>query len=93
MENESTQKSLLPDFPDKQPEGEKVPDNAEDMKIVINLYDKITEEEESSKKQIKIKDSLVQLIDDFMEQRNLTSEQNAILARVRSRIIIEFISF
>ena len=53
------------------------------MKIVINLFDKVVEEEELSQEEVNIEKTLVQLIDDFLKKRNnLTNEQKQILAKV-----------
>lgn len=68
--------------------------NQEQMKIIINLFDKIVEQENLDNQEIDIKETLIKLIDDFLKKReNLTDEQKQILAKVRSRIIIEFIEF
>lgn len=68
--------------------------NKDSMKIVINLFDKVTEEQKVEKKEVNIEKTLVQLIDDFLKKgENLSDEQKQILAKVRSRIIIEFITF
>lgn len=64
------------------------------MKIVINLFDKLEKDEKTLKEEVNIEQTLVKLIDDFLKKRKgLTDEQKQILAKVRSRIIIEFIGF
>lgn len=64
------------------------------MKIVINLFDTVVAQEKNTKEEVNIEQTLIKFIDDFMKKRdNLTDEQKQILAKVRSRIIIEFIGF
>lgn len=64
------------------------------MKIVINLFDKVEKEEQNFKKEVNIEQTLIKFIDEFLKNRKeLTDEQKQILAKVRSRIIIEFIGF
>lgn len=73
--------------------------NHDDMKITINLYDKIvddeiSEKEKDDKKVLSVKYTLIGLIDDIMKRRTeISDEQKGQLARLRSQIIINFEEF
>lgn len=66
----------------------------DNMKISINLYEKITAEESEKEKSFAVKETLLNLVDDLLQKRlDLTVEQRGQLARLRSHIMIHLETF
>lgn len=65
-----------------------------DVRISINLYDSITATELEEGADANIKNTLVELIDNFLQQYpKINDTQRACLARVRAQIIIQMMDF
>lgn len=68
--------------------------NKDDITIKINLYDTVIEKEQSEKKQIDVREAMLDFCDDILQKRSdLTEEQQGKIARVRARIAIELSDF
>lgn len=70
-------------------------DIIENEKVVPDLYQAIVAEEELQQKDVSIKETLVTLVDSYLQQRgeNLTLEQRQQLASFRGKIIISLTAF
>jgi len=69
-------------------------ENENQETTTINLYEQIIEKENTDNATVDIKQTLLTLIDDYLEYKtDLTDTQKGELARFRSRIIIELQNF
>lgn len=64
-------------------------------KVVPDLFQTIVAEEELMKKDVSFKETLITLVDDYLQQRaeTLTQEQRNQLASLRGKIIITLTDF
>ena len=62
-------------------------------KTILNLYNVITESETATGNQVDLKQSLVLLVDEYLQGVQLTKEQGSELARLRASIIIGLTNF
>ena len=65
----------------------------ESEKSVPDLYQTIVAEEELTKKEVSIKETLITLVDAYLQGRELTPEQGQQLAQLRAKIITGLTSF
>lgn len=74
-----------------------------DIKITINLYDKLVDDTEVEKSKLpqkerekavlNVKQTLVELVDNILKKEDLTDNQRAELASLRATIVIRLQSF
>lgn len=70
-------------------------DIVENAKVVPDLYQTIVDEETLQKKDVSIKETIVTLVDSYLQNRGetLTLEQRQQLASFRAKIIISLTAF